>query len=353
VSDAEPEADPVGEPADAPVAASDGGLQAAPEAEVRPLDEQDLALLAAVAVTPDDLTDIQRKVLDRLSPKSKDRLLWMVDNWPGRVIFRTVSGLRRLQIFDRSMTIAAQLFTSVFPIIIMGASLLGHDSASQAIGGSGLPPEAESVLNDVVNAGGSSTFGIVGVLVVLISATSLSRAMTRAYDTVWRHGRTKLPPKGAWRWLAAVMVLALSVVVSKQMGKVLDKVPPPDAWRLLLIFAVPTFVACYIPWMLMAGRVAVRLIAPGAVMFGGLMLLAHPFAAHYLSTSIAVSAARFGPIGVAFTYLTYLYCISWALLATAVLGRVIAIDPGIVGRLIRGRLTVDDAYVEDDATANA
>ena len=149
------------------------------------------------------------------------------------------------------------------------------------------------------------------------------------------------------------MVLALSVVVAKQMGKLLDKVPPPDAWRLLLIFAVPTFVASYIPWMLMAGRVPVRLRAPGAVMFGGLMLLAHPFAAHYLSTSIAISAARFGPIGVAFTYLTYLYCVSWALLGTAVLGRVLAIDPGIVGRLIRGHVSVDDAYVDEDQTAKA
>jgi membrane protein len=343
VSDVQPGLEPGAEPEGRPEA------QPAPRA----LDEKDLALLAAVGGVPDDLTDLQRKVLDRLSPRSKVRLLWMVDNWPGRVVFRTVSGLRRLQIFDRAMTIAAQLFTSVFPIIIMGASLFGGQNASSAIGGAGLPPDAEQVLNDTVSAGGSSTFGIVGVLVVLVSATSLSRAMTRAYDPVWRHGRTKLPPKGAWRWLAAVMVLALSIVVAKSVGKVLDKVPPPDAWRLLLIFAIPAFVACYIPWMLMAGRVAVRLLAPGALMFGALMVLAHPFADHYLSTSIAVSAARFGPIGVAFTYLTYLYCVSWALLATAVLGRVLAIDPGIVGRLIRGRLKVDDDYVDEDPTANA
>src|SRR6476619_6800166 len=132
------------------------------------------------------------------------------------------------------------------------------------------------------------------------------------------------------------------------MGKLLDEVPPPDAWRLLLVFAVPSFVAGYIPWMLMPARVPVRLLVPGAVMFGGVMLLAHPFADHYLSTSLAVSAARFGPIGVAFTYLTYLYCVSCALLGTAVLGRVLAIDPGVVGRLIRGKVSVDYAYVDED-----
>jgi len=311
--------------------------------DLPPLDEHDLALLDAVGLGPEEVLPIQRKVLARLKPKTKQRLLWMVGNWPGRVAFRLATGLRHLQIFDRAMTIAAQMFTSVFPIIIMGASIFGGRSASQAIGGTGLPDDAENVLNDVVNAGGFGTFGVVGILIVLISATSLSRALTRAYDTIWRHGRTRLPPKGTWRWLAAVMVLALSVVLSHKLVNLVKAVPPPDFWGLLAIFAVPAAIACYVPWMLMAGRVPVRLLVPGAAMFGLVMLLAHPVADRYLATSIAVSAERFGPIGVAFTYLTYLYCVAWVLLGTAVLGRVVVIDPGLAGRLIRGPVTLEEA----------
>jgi membrane protein len=311
--------------------------------EVPPLDEQDMVLLDAVGLVPAEVSDLQRKVLARLSPRTKKWLIWSVGNWPGRIAFRVAAGLRHLQIFDRAMTIAAQMFTSVFPIIIMGASIFGGRSASQAIGGSGLPDDAENVLNDVVNAGGFGTFGVVGILIVLISATSLSRALTRAYDTVWRHGRTKLPPKGTWRWLAAVMVLALSVVLSHKLLNLVKQVPPPQIWGLLAVFAVPALIACYIPWMLMAGRVPVRLLLPGAGLFGLIMVLAHPVADRYLATSIAVSADRFGPIGVAFTYLTYLYCIAWVLLGTAVLGRVIVIDPGVVGRLIRGNVTLEEA----------
>lgn len=312
-------------------------------AEVEPLDAQDLTLIEAVGLTPGEITDLQRKVLARMSPRTKKWLIWSVGNWPGRVAFRLAAGLRHLQIFDRAMTIAAQMFTSVFPIIIMGASLFGGRNASQAINGTGLPDDAENVLNDVVNAGGFGTFGIVGILIVLISATSLSRALTRAYDTIWRHGRTKLPPKGTWRWLAAVMVLALSVVLSHKLITLVQQVPPPAVWSLLMVFAVPAVIACYIPWMLMAGRVPIRLLIPGAVMFGLLMLLSHPVAERYLATSIAVSSQRFGPIGVAFTYLTYLYCVAWGLLGTAVLGRVIVIDPGLVGRLIRGPVTLEEA----------
>lgn len=312
------------------------------------LDEQDLALLAAVGLTPAEVTPIQHKLLTRMSQRNKKRLLWMVGNWPGRVTFRVAAGLRHLQIFDRAMTIAAQMFTSVFPIIIMWVSILGGRNVSHAIGGSGLPPDAESVLDDVVTTSGFGTFGIVGVLVVLISATSLSRAMTRAYDAIWRHGRTKLPAKGAWRWLAAVLVLAVAVMVSHSLVDAADGLTPPGFWTSLTVFAVPAFVACVIPWMLMAARVPARLLLPGAVLFGLVALILHPLSAHYLSTSIALSAARFGPIGVAFTYLTYLYCVSWALLGTAVLGRVIVIDPGLVGRLIRGRLPLPEAKGDDE-----
>lgn len=316
------------------------------------LDEQDLALIAAAGVAEADVTLIQRKVLARLSPRSKRWLLWMVGHWPGRIVFRVVAGLRHVQIFDRAMTIAAQMFTSVFPIIIMWVSILGGQSASQAIGG-GLPPDVEGVLDDVVTASGFGAFGIVGVLVVLISATSLSRALTRAYDSIWRHGKTKVPARDTWKWLAAVLVLAVSIVVSHSLVNAAGHLAPSQFWTSVTIFGVPAFVACFIPWMLMAARVHVRLLLPGALLFGLVALLAHPFSEHYLSTSIALSADRFGPIGIAFTYLTYLYCVSWALLATAVLGRVIVIDPGFVARLIRGSIPLPEALANDRAASVA
>jgi membrane protein len=315
------------------------------------LDEDDLALIAAAGLATADVTPLQRRVLARMSPRAKKRLRWMVDNWPGRVVFRLVAGLRQLQIFDRAMTIAAQTFTSVFPIIIMWVSIFGGRYASKSLGDSGLPRDVENMLDDVASSNGFGAFGIVGVIVVLISATSLSRALTRAYDTIWR-GRTRLPPKGAaWRWLAAVMVLAVSLVVSHRLVNAVDDLPPPYFWSSVAIFAVPAFIACFVPWILMAARVPVRFLLPGALLFGLVVLLAHPVSQRYLTTAVQTSAERYGPIGVAFTYLTYLYCVSWALLGTAVLGRVIVIDPGLVGRLIRGDIAIgpEQTPIEEDA----
>jgi membrane protein len=119
-------------------------------------------------------------------------------------------------------------------------------------------------------------------------------------------------------------------------------VPPPGVWELVALVVISTAIACYLPWMLMAGRVSARLLLPGALLFGVILGATRPIAERYLTTSIAVSADRFGAIGIAFTSLTYLYCISWVLLATAVLGRVIVIDPGALGRLIRGTRSLDE-----------
>lgn len=91
------------------------------------------------------------------------------------------------------------------------------------------------------------------------------------------------------------------------------------------------------PWLLLAGRVPMRWLVPGALLFAVGMLLAHPVSTRYLSTAIEVSASRFGAIGVAFTYLTYLYAVAWWLLATAVVGQVVTTDEGSLGQLVRGR----------------
>ena len=47
------------------------------------------------------------------------------------------------------------------------------------------------------------------------------------------------------------------------------------------------------------------------------------------------SAARYGTIGIAFTYLAWLYVVALLFLATAILGQVIAEDQGRLGQFIR------------------
>jgi membrane protein len=76
---------------------------------------------------------------------------------------------------------------------------------------------------------------------------------------------------------------------------------------------------------------------PGAVVFALVMLGVRPAGAAYLPGALETSSQRYGPIGVAFTYLGWLYVVAFCFLAAAVVGRVLAEDEGRLGRLIRDR----------------
>lgn len=95
-------------------------------------------------------------------------------------------------------------------------------------------------------------------------------------------------------------------------------------------------IATFIPWLLLKGAISVRALAVGAVLFAVAMMTLRPFTQIWLTHSVELSAERYGSIGVAFTYLAWLYLIAWTYLATAVLGQVMVTDPGPLGTKLSG-----------------
>nr|WP_260173363.1 YhjD/YihY/BrkB family envelope integrity protein [Nocardioides albus] len=252
---------------------------------------------------------------------------------PGRVLLQTVEGLGRIEVFDRAMTIAAQFFTSVLPVLILIATL-GANSDWFA-DGIHIPEQSREVLENAVEAGGA-TFGIVGALFVLISATSLSRALTRAFTSIWGLPSPSTNLGSAWRWLAVVLVLALSLVIVRAAGEPLEGLPPREVWPRLMSLTWDIWVATFVPWVLLAGAVRARMLVPGALFFAALMIAVRPATQAWLPGALETSADRYGAIGVAFTYLTWLYVVSFGFLTTALVGQVIATAPGRLGRRVRG-----------------
>jgi membrane protein len=90
-----------------------------------------------------------------------------------------------------------------------------------------------------------------------------------------------------------------------------------------------------VPWLLLSGKVAAPRLAPGAFIFGLGVSAARPIAHDLLTNSLASSADKYGTIGVAFTYIAYLYALSLWFLVAAFLGQVIATDEGRLGLWIR------------------
>ena len=141
---------------------------------------------------------------------------------------RTMAGVVRVQIFDRAMTLAAQAFTSIFPVLILLGSVLGGGAGRELADAAGLPDTSRRVLDDAFGHGGFSTFGVLGGLIVLVSSTGLARALARAHAVVWEVRRAPSGPRASWRWLIAVLVLAGFMVGSRLLGWLTHRLPVPQ-----------------------------------------------------------------------------------------------------------------------------
>jgi membrane protein len=285
------------------------------------------------------------EVLERMPLRVQRVVARMLDRWPGRVALASAASCIRIEVFDRSMTIAAQFFTSVFPILILVASILGAADSGAIAEAVDMPQESRELLDQALEQSASSTFGLVGALIVLASATSLSRALTRAFAAIWLLPRPRSTLRSAWRWLAVVVSLALSLVVVRALGKFAADVPPGGVWQRVVALACDVAIMLLVPWLLLSGAVALRRLLPGALLFAAVMLVVRPASAVWLPRALDVSADRYGSIGVAFTYLAWLYVVAFCVLVSAVLGQVLAMDPGWLGRRIRGDRVREDARV--------
>jgi membrane protein len=274
--------------------------------------------------------------VQRLPPALRSKVERLMAGWPGRTLLRVVAATARIELFDRSMTIAAQFFTSIFPILIALAAWVG--GVGELIDAAGVPQETQQLLDEALNTGSNeAAFGALGMVLVLASATSLSRALTRAFAAMWELPRPVTRLTAAWRWVAVVMALALALVAARGLTRLAAGLPPPTFWQALTSAACDVAVAVFVPWVLMGSQIRPRHLLPGAVLFAGAMVFLRPTSKVWLPHALEVSAERYGTIGVAFTYLAWLYVLSFCFLAAGVIGQVLTTDAGWLGRRLRGR----------------
>ncbi|MET0641831.1 MAG: YhjD/YihY/BrkB family envelope integrity protein [Jiangellaceae bacterium] len=288
-------------------------------------------------MTDNDRSTVEvAQIVARTPARLRPSVAWVMGTWLGRSLLRLTANFIKVQMFDRSMTIAAQVFVSVFPILIMAAAWLGSRTSESITDAVGVPEETEIVLQDALANNAGNAFGVIGTLLVLVSATSLSRALTRAFASIWDLARPRAGINVAWRWLGAVLTLVGYMVLVRWLIRVIDGLPAADTWGWLVPLTLDTAVAILIPLLLLSGQLPARLLLPGAVVFGLIMLVVRPATAAFLPRALESSADHYGTIGVAFTYIAWLYMVSFCFLGAALIGEVIATDQGWLGRLIRG-----------------
>jgi membrane protein len=96
-------------------------------------------------------------------PRALRRVASVVQaHWVTRILARTTTGLARLEIFDRAMTVAAQAFTSTFPVLILIGALVGRRLRTLLEATVELPTASRQLLGEAFGAGGAGAFGVVG-----------------------------------------------------------------------------------------------------------------------------------------------------------------------------------------------
>ncbi|MDH3061207.1 hypothetical protein QEN36_17790, partial [Gordonia alkanivorans] len=241
-----------------------------------------------------------------------------------------------------AMTLAAQAFTSILPIVILLLTLPGSDVVDDALSGLGIPV-SKLDHNSVDNPQSFATFGIIGALMTIAGATSLSRALGRMYVAIW--GVTKLPWRAFWRWVI-VLFLIPTAVTAQGLSTGLHAetlfglhLGGSGLLGIVLVFGVTvtiwsgTFTA--IPRLLVSTQVPLRLLALNGVVTGLLITALLAGSRLALPTLASGTIRYFGTLGIVFVAISWLFVFAAILVVTAIVAHGVATDPGRVGTWVR------------------
>lgn len=246
-----------------------------------------------------------------------------------RVATELVHDFRRLEPFDRAMTLAAQAFTSIFPLVMTTLAVVG-DRGAEALGehlqnALALPPSTTSALVDAQadgTTGQAATFGVLSLLIVLLSATSLSRALTRVYAKAWG---VRVPGwSTGWRWIAAVVGIAACTVLLQAVQHPASGDELATTGALVLTLVGNALLWTWVPWLLLARQVTVRKLLPGGVLMGAASVALYFASRLYMPRALDHADDKYGELGVAFTFIGWLFCVAFVLIVTTALGRAVA-----------------------------
>ncbi|MDM7830327.1 YhjD/YihY/BrkB family envelope integrity protein [Cellulomonas edaphi] len=260
------------------------------------------------------------------------------DTWGGRLVERIALDLARLEVFDRAMTLAAQAFTSIVPLMLVAATVRPRQPGfgSLVADSLGLSDQTRAALAGSVptDATAIGSIGAFSILVALLSATSFSRALERVYLRTW--GVHKASVRTAWRWLATVLAVVLAVLAIAFTRSTLEG----DVWRgtvaAILAVAVWTALWTFVPWMLLQRQVPVRILVFTAALTAICLGVLNLAGSIYLPLAMEAGARQFGVLGLVFAYIGWLFAIALVIVATTVIGRACAESDGPIGRVVRG-----------------
>ncbi|WTW92227.1 YihY/virulence factor BrkB family protein [Streptomycetaceae bacterium NBC_01309] len=259
--------------------------------------------------------------------------------WEASVLGRSVARALEIQITDRMMALAAQAFLALMPLVIVVAvaapnavsdGLVDAMRTKVGLGNGSTTQNVESLTSSAAETGVT----VLGFLLVLLSATSFSRALQRVYERSWR-----LSPGGlrsAWRPLAWIVGMVTYFVLLGLTFKITHGGGPMTVVRMGLASAGSIALWWWTPFVLLSGRVRWRALLPTALATAVGTLALGVVSAEYVPHLLSTNERRYGTIGVAFAIESWLVVLFAVVLAATVLGAVLVDTRGRLGVWARG-----------------
>jgi membrane protein len=245
------------------------------------------------------------------------------------VLGRLVSELVRVEVIDRSLAIGAQALLAVLPLLVVVAAFappsFGSDVLAQIRDAMGLGADVAAPIQDLVRPEGDlrEQTGAIGLLVMLISATSFSRALQRTYAKVW--DLTGVRRRGAVRssvlWLVGFLVYLDGVVL---LERLLDDLPGHPSPSVVFLGALQMMVWWWSARVLLLWRVPWSALVPSAAFTMAGMLLLAAGSNVVMPRYARVSVEQFGTFGLVLAAASWLVAFGFVVVVMAVVGRVVA-----------------------------
>lgn len=248
----------------------------------------------------------------------------------GQLLFRAVSDVVEVGVVDRAMTLAAQAFTSLVPVMIAIGTLGAMDPVSES-----LRSDYGLDLSDLDAAGDSSTttFGVVGVLMLVVSATSYARALGRTYGHIWNVAHLRF--RQGWRWVLVIIAIATGAVAIAA-ARELNSVPVVGhvlTW--VVQFAIWAMVWTAVPGLLTGSGISARARwCSGIVTAAGLTAL-EIGSAVALPRIMQSAQSQFGLLGMVFTLIGWLFVFSAIVVVAATMVHSVAASEGSCSTWLR------------------
>src|SRR5262245_4405126 len=252
-----------------------------------------------------------------MSGVTAKRRQWAQQTLPGRCLrrFLAINGT------TLALVVAAQAFTAFIPLLIVVASLNPANN-SAGVGGRvverfHLSGEAASAVHTLFarppNSEGALT--VLGVVLLVVSGLSLSRALQRAYEAAWGLPRSA---RGTLNGVVALTILLTQIVLLALLAGLLRGVPAGSVATFVIRTGLTVLVWLVLQHMLLGGRVSWSLLLPGAVLAAIGQQSLSLFSAVWMPHVIEQNAQRYGVIGVTFALLSWLTAVGILLVGAAV-----------------------------------